>query len=226
MTTCRPRVVDPSRVASYPGARRRNEVAIDVCQSVGRWRFLPAQRGSTFTARKDWNEGKKRGRKMARACFAAARNAHARSLVRISPPSLGETCPRFVYSTPYGYIPFRYRDVSILLNVPCCYIFVETIALILRPACLLWTDRLRNRGRSRVFSSSFYLLYFCLEINLINSNHIKEILLFFFFGWFCNASFTFLSSVLRFRRSKNRTINLDVQTIPINLANILVFFWH
>lgn len=156
MTTCRPRVVDPSHVASYPGARRRNEVAIDVCQSVGRWRFLPAQRGSTSTARKDWNEGKKRGRKMARACFAAARNAHARSLVRISPPSLGETCPRFVYSTPYGYIPFRYRDVSILLNVPCCYIFVETIALILRPACLLWTDRLRNR---RVF---FFFFLFTL----------------------------------------------------------------
>lgn len=155
MTTCRPRVVDPSRVASYPGARRRNEVVIDVCQSVGRWRFLPAQRGSTFTARKDWNEGKKRGRKMARACFAAARNAHARSLVRISPPSLGETCPRFVYSTPYGYIPFCYRDVSILLNVPCCYIFVETF-----PDRSYSSSRVSFMNWSITKSSGFFLFLF------------------------------------------------------------------
>lgn len=87
----------------------------------GRWRFLPAQRGSTFTARKDWNEGKKGGRKMARACFAAARNAHARSLVRISPPRRRVRVSSILTAVYRSVVTFQYWK---LLNLRCYYTFV------------------------------------------------------------------------------------------------------
>lgn len=145
----------------------------------GRWRFLPAQRGSTFTARKDWNEGKKGGRKMARACFAAARNAHARSLVRISPPRRRVRVSSILMAV--------YRSVSILETIKpsmllhfCLNVLCSSCSL---SACLSSSDRFRNRGRSSflfLFICFTYAREFCFEINLINTNHIGEIVFFFF----------------------------------------------
>lgn len=146
----------------------------------GRWRFLPAQRGSTFTARKDWNEGKKGGRKMARACFAAARNAHARSLVRISPPRRRVRVSSILTAVYRSVVTFQYWKLLNLRLYFCLNVLCSSCSL---SACLLWSDRFRNRGRSSFLFLFIYFTYareFCFEINLINSNHIGEIVFFFF----------------------------------------------
>lgn len=80
-------------------------MAIDVCQSVGRdgGGFCRRDEEARSPRGKIGTRVKKRGRKMARACFAAARSIARADLS----PS------RRVRATPYGYVPFR-PDVSIL----------------------------------------------------------------------------------------------------------------
>lgn len=144
---------------------------------------MPARRGSTFAARKDWNEGEKTRAKDGSRVFCS------RTLDRSCGSLPLETCPRDTLRL--CTVPSRCFNTG-TIKLRYYYIFVATF-LFHRSYSLSFMKRSISKS---VWTKSVFFLFtyareFCLEINLIVSISGK---------FFSSFSFTFLTRSLIIRK--------------------------